>query len=335
MAIRKQFSISRSAFTLIELLVVIAIIATLVAILLPAVQQAREAARRSSCKNNLKQLALAVHNYHDVANAFPPGFTQQRNSGTYQGSSAFYYILPYIEQSNLYETFNDKVPIQNRTNQAGRLAAARIQTYLCPSDSGAGEGISSDDSAGNIFGLTSYRLNGGSRPIFATSATNDGVFMTLGPDARKAASAPVGIAVKMRDVTDGLSSTILFGEKDNTDKNFETFTDAGWTSGSNCAEWSRWFPASGDAGNSNLYCGSFAPVGYQIPWARGQAGAPGSQSAWYTFQDQRLSAIGSDHKGGAQIALCDGSVQFISDSLSQAVLGNLCRRADGQIVGEF
>ncbi len=99
-------------FTLIELLVVIAIIAILIALLLPAVQQAREAARRTQCKNNMKQLGLALHNYHDVANCFPPGYTQDNRypTGGFQGHSVFYYLLPYIEQTNLYNTFDPLRP---------------------------------------------------------------------------------------------------------------------------------------------------------------------------------------------------------------------------------
>ena len=119
------------------------------------------------------------------------------------------------------------------------------------------------------------------------------------------------------------------------DRNFDTFTTAGWNSGSTIAGWSRWYPAGGDAGLGNLMCGAFAPVGYTTPWAHAGAGAPGSQSAWFTFQDQRLNAIGSAHTGGAQVVLCDGSVRFLSNSLSFSLLQFLCRRDDGQVLGEF
>ena len=127
----------KRGFTLIELLVVIAIIAILIALLLPAVQQAREAARRTQCKNNLKQLGLAVHNYHDVFLKFPPGYSQVRlptSTGAFQGHSVFYSLLPYIEQANLFATFDHNVPLNNRATAPGVLSGTIINAFLCPSD---------------------------------------------------------------------------------------------------------------------------------------------------------------------------------------------------------
>lgn len=91
----------------------------------------------------------------------------------------------------------------------------------------------------------------------------------------------------------------------------------------------------GDAGLGNLMCGSFAKVNYQIPWPYGGAGAPASCGSWYVYQDQRLNSISSNHTGGAHVVLGDGSVRFLSDSMSQVTLGYLCQRADGQTLGEF
>jgi prepilin-type N-terminal cleavage/methylation domain-containing protein/prepilin-type processing-associated H-X9-DG protein len=325
----------RFAFTLIELLVVIAIIAILIALLLPAVQQAREAARRTQCKNNMKQLGLALHNYHDVTNKFPPGYTQDSTSqpGGFQGHSFLYYLLPYIEQTALYNTFDANRPKLNIGNSPGVKSGTRVDAFLCPSDPGASPGYRQFGTSGEWYGATNYRANGGSRPIFATSSTNDGVFMCLGGAARKAASAPVGIAVKIAEVTDGTSNTIAFGEHHLWDPNFDTFI--AWNSNDNINGWCRWYPAGGDSGLGNLMCGSFAPVGYKTPWKLGDPGAPTAQAGWFTYQDMRLNAIGSAHTGGANVTLCDGSVRFLSDSMSQTILTYICQRGDGQVAGEF
>ena len=321
----------RYAFTLIELLVVIAIIAVLIALLLPAVQQAREAARRIQCKNQLKQLSLALHNYHDAYNIMPPGYTQV-NQGGYQGQSAYFFLLPFIDQANLYATFNQNRPLSNKSSTPGLLAATAVPLFLCPSDPGAKD-LALYTPTSTYYGKTCYRLNGGSRPVFATSSTNDGVFMCLGAGARKAATAPLGMAVQFRDITDGLSNTIAFGEHSLMDDNFDSFLS--FNSNSLLKDWSWWYPAGGDNGLQDFMCGSFAPVGYKTPFKKGDPGAPTAASGWYTYQDMRISAIGSAHVGGANIGLCDGSVRFVSNSMSQLTLGYLCQRRDGNVFDDF
>ncbi|MDB5384400.1 MAG: prepilin-type cleavage/methylation protein [Planctomycetaceae bacterium] len=323
----------RRAFTLIELLVVIAIIAVLIALLLPAVQQAREAARRTQCKNNMKQLGLAIHNYHDTHGTFPMGFTQEKQGSTYEGHSAFYFMLPFLEQTNLWTTFDVNHPINNKTTTPGVLSATVVPAFLCPSDPGAtGLAVYSD---GSQHGKICYRLNGGSRPIFPTSATNDGVFMCVGPASgtAKAASAPNGIAVTMANITDGTTNTIAFGEHYLVDNNFDSFV--GWNSNTLLKDWTWWYPAGGYNGLQDLMCGAFAPVGYMTPFKLGDPGAPTSSSGWYTYQDMRMSAIGSAHTGGANVTLCDGSVRFVSNSMSQIMLGYLCQRSDGNVVSDY
>lgn len=322
----------RSAFTLIELLVVIAIIAILIGLLLPAVQKVREAAARMQCSNNLKQLGLAAHNFHDSNDKFPPGYTQEQISGQFQGHSAFYFLLPYIEQDNLFRTFDPNVPLNNRSPVEGQLAGATVRTFYCPSDQLPDE--ADVYSSSEVYGRTSYKLNGGSRPIFATSATNDGMFMATGPAARRGSGAPTGKQVRIADVLDGTTNTILLGERYHLDPNFDTFTDAGWTSGSTIAGWSRWYPSGGDAGLSNIMAGAFAPMGYRTPWRHGEPGAPTSRNAWFVFQDLRLSAFGSGHTGGANFVFSDGSVRFLRETIPQTTLALYCQRADGQVIPE-
>ncbi|MEM9410911.1 MAG: DUF1559 domain-containing protein [Planctomycetota bacterium] len=337
-------STNQKAFTLVELLVVIAIIGILIGMLLPAVQQVREAARRTACSNNMRQLGLAAHNYESTNEKFPSGYTQEflsnsdcpDNSG-YQGHSVFYYLLPFVEANNVFNGMDPNCPKSNRVSDPEfNQAAAVIATYLCPSDVLGDESLPwpSTGTPQEYYGGTSYRANGGERPIFATFATNDGMFMATGPDARKSSSAPNGKEVGIRDVFDGTSQTFLFGEFYHLDANFDTFTDAGWTSGSRIAGWSRWYPAGGDVGLSNLMGGAFAPINYEIPWAHGQPGAPSSRQAWWVFQDQRLSSFSSGHPRGANFTLTDGSVTFVNQNLSQNVLRLRCERGDGEIIPE-
>lgn len=334
----KPISTHKSGFTLVELLVVIAIIGILIGMLLPAVQQVREAARRIQCGNNLRQVALAAMNYESANSAFPPGLEQERLDGSFQGHSAFYFILPFMEQQNVFTTMDKNIPLNNRVSSTADLrASAVLPPLLCPSDTLGTESLPfpSTGTPSEFYGGTSYRCNGGERPIFATSASNDGMFMAVGPDARKAADADAGVQVTFGAISDGSSNTVLFGEFLHLDRNFDTFTERGWTSGSDIRGWSRWYPAGGDIGLANIMGGAFAPINFTIPWAEGESGAPGSQNAWWIFQDQRLSAFGSGHPGGANLSYSDGSTHFINDTIAQNILRLRCVRNDGEVISEL
>ena len=338
---------ARRAFTLVELLVVIAIIGILIGMLLPAVQQVREAARRIECGNNLRQVALAAINYESAHMSFPPGMEQEFLNGTtsgplgsndgFQGHSVFYFILPFIEANNVFTGMNREVAKANRVETPAELrAAAVIPAYLCPSDTLGTEALPhpSTGTPEEYYGGTSYKANGGGRPIFATSATNDGMFMATGPDARSASGAPQGTEVEFGQISDGSSNTVLFGEASHLDDNFDTFNDAGYTSDDTIRGWSRWYPGGGDTGLSNIMGGAFAPINYRIPWAFGEPGAPSSRGAWFIFQDQRLSSFGSNHPGGANLVYADGSTHFINDDITQNILLLRCQRNDGLVISE-
>lgn len=175
-----------TGFTLVELLVVIAIIGVLIALLLPAVQQAREAARRNSCANNLKQVGLALHNHHDTHGKFPPGYIATTTANSTYGWAT--YILPYIEQDNIYEAIgNPRSILDSGVTKGGAI----IEAYQCPSSTLA-------DKQADGFARSNYVGNGG-YVISASSGDNGGFF---GESSE----------FKFRDMVDGTSNTIMVGE---------------------------------------------------------------------------------------------------------------------------
>ena len=194
----------RPAFTLVELLVVIAIIGILVSLLLPAVQAAREAARRVQCGNHLKQLALSAHNFHDIRNAFPPGIQQLSfpTQPRFRGVSLFAKLLPYLEQGNLVDGWDEVDPLNNTLGGATSRTATVLPILICPSDVIPHNPIGS--SSNRWYGITSYGGNGGSRSYDPQFASNDGIFHVIGSGSQ---TDPLGKPIRMADVLDGLSNT--------------------------------------------------------------------------------------------------------------------------------
>jgi prepilin-type N-terminal cleavage/methylation domain-containing protein len=315
-------------FTLIELLVVIAIIAILIALLLPAVQQAREAARRTQCKNNLKQLGLAAHNYHDVHNSFP---LNAANS-TY-GYSAQAQLLPFHEQANLHSLIDFNQPAKagppwastmNPTIQA--VASQALNVLLCPSDAGDPFYI---DRNGDTWAGSNYLFNGGSGAgTNYCSRVNDGLFWR-------------GSRTKFRDITDGTSNTIfsaetLFGLRgDSTtvlqDAQRQMKRISGGPPCGPDADAMVGMSASGfdgrragawilNTGYNSLINGYFTP---------------NSDFPDMSHHGEVVSGPRSLHVGGAQAALCDGSVRFISDSVDLTTFRNAFARDDGEVLGEW
>ncbi|MBR9800667.1 DUF1559 domain-containing protein [bacterium] len=338
--------LNRRGFTLIELLVVIAIIAILVALLLPAVQQAREAARRSSCKNNLKQMGLALHNYHDVYGVFPPGYVLQDRDGSgnpvYNGNGSSWgwgaYILPFMEQPALFDALNIGDVTLSDAIIAGSGFTDELETpissYRCPSDTAPetndrlplrrADGTNFATSTSSyVANNTSHKWHSGGR-LQGYSTRQGGTWG--GPGANH---DPTGLFwrdsnVRMRDITDGTSNTIALGERA-----WELNNPTGTTY--NCKSGNVFGAAHNNEQlsiRSNLAAGS-APINY----ASGDC----------------QNGFSSLHKGGAQFVLADGSVRFISENIDHqfepgsggggtfdgSTFENLLARNDGNVVGEF
>jgi prepilin-type N-terminal cleavage/methylation domain-containing protein len=296
--VSNQSAVRRRGFTLIELLVVIAIIAILMALLLPAVQQAREAARRSQCKNNLKQIGLAMHNYHDTFGVIPPGDL----SGGYTRTSAFVSILSHIDQAPMYNLYDFNKPHTDIVNQ--QVVTQRIPTYLCPSAViRRAVPISGCDT--NMRAPGTYAGSSGSGDPWGTRATNNpnnGMIVNLD-------SGPI----RFRDVTDGLTMTFLAGE---SAWNFPDYT---FTSGA-CA---------GQVRFGFTYWSSPYPLATLFT-------TQGPLNPKRLDGDQtRLASFRSDHTGGVHFLLGDGSVRFVNETTDHNLLKSLSTRAGSEVAGEY
>ncbi len=305
--------IRRRGFTLIELLVVIAIIAILIALLLPAVQQAREAARRTQCKNNLKQIGLALHNYASAHTVFPPSSTSGFGKGvwSYPGTgptdpnihlhSFASLILPYIDQSTVYNNINYNVSSLASQNQA--MASLVLPFYRCPSY--AGPSFSSDPLYTGIysqFALRNYVAMGGTTVLALSGAIPaDGLLYP-------------GSKTRFRDVTDGTSNTIAVAETREESASV-------WIDGTTATVVARWM----DLSNMTTYSGNTSSINY-TPYFQGGV-FPNSIGQNY--------GPSSMHEGGAHHLLADGSVRFISENINIGVYTALVSRAGGEVIGEY
>ncbi|WP_422923024.1 DUF1559 domain-containing protein [Singulisphaera sp. PoT] len=322
----------RRGFTLIELLVVIAIIAVLIALLLPAVQAAREAARRSQCVNNLKQIGLAMHNYHDVNGTLPLGRTLQ--SGTYRPFSQQARILAYMEQSNIFNALNFNLSSYDVSNVTG--AATTVNSFLCPSDTGAQPPVG-QVLPGFGWGVINYRANEGTS-----------VAMWYGNDdvnkVNTALPAPNGLffssqAIRIADILDGTSNTAAFSEHLVGDFSQAIATELSDTfqPGTYPATPDEAFQMCRSTVISDLSKQGYSNVG--APWIYGyhsttsywHSGPPNTRSCM--FPPSRIMTVAnSRHSGGVNVGLADGSVRFIKSSVNIASWRALGSRNGGEVL---
>lgn len=340
---------SRSAFTLIELLVVIAIIAILVALLLPAVQQAREAARRSSCKNNLKQMGLALHNYHDTYNVFPPGNVVRGHHST-----AFVHLLPQLEMGNVYDQLQfDNITgfwfgSPNAAPNRPALNGTKVPAYFCPSSPLED---TRNQSCGSCSGYSNTTLFAGTYVLIR--GAND--HSSTDNNAARGPVSQGGIFwhnsnARMRDITDGTSNTMVIGEQSDyvysgggsTRQDGRPQGNSGFWMGQsvddNDVNGNNTYGTNGTSGTTDMNfsrCYLMTTIHNQVPIGfRGWLTSDGAGSAG-TRNNDCNSALISPHKGGVQILLADGSVRFLSDNVNMQTARNLANKDDGNVLGEF
>lgn len=325
----------KRGFTLIELLVVIAIIAILIALLLPAVQQAREAARRTQCKNHLKQIGIALHNYLDTHSTFPMG-TYNLNNAVWPttGTNFRTLVLPMIEQANIY---NQLCFTQNCSFMAGGAAGANalqgnrvlkglvIPGYLCPSTTinplENSPGVVHNNQEG-VMSIQYAGIAGSARPVPGTDPNNGTFDCGHGWSCNNGMLVP-NEAIKIAKCTDGTSNTMIVAEQSGKVAGLHRSANyyGGWfgtrhqntvTSGS-----------CGDLWQAGTTCVRFPP--------NSQIVQTGATEQMY----RNNTVINSQHTGGVQVCLTDGSVRFISDNIDFLNWKRLACRNDNEVLGEF
>jgi prepilin-type N-terminal cleavage/methylation domain-containing protein len=336
----------RAAFTLVELLVVIAIIGILVALLLPAVQSAREAARRMQCSNNMKQLGIALHNYHLAQRAFPPSV--QSNTGEDPGTTTNFRpnwiirILPYMEQQNLHDSFDLTKNINDAANRLQR--GARLSAMICPSDKPSAPPFNSSISAeGDNWARGNYAANGGNAHLLNLGSRTDWVNNEDSPgwkdNFRRGVMGP-NVSLGIDGISDGTTNTFLvlelrvgLSERDRRGT---------WAMGVAGASTVYQFGAGGDANGPNA-CNDLADDIKDCGLLKSTIGDQRLLSECMTCiaaSTNNQAAPRSAHEGGIFVCRGDGGVQFVSDFIqlgstvgpNMAVWDRLIAAGDGLVV---
>ncbi|MCA9091436.1 MAG: DUF1559 domain-containing protein [Planctomycetaceae bacterium] len=336
-----------AGFTLIELLVVIAIIAILIALLLPAVQQAREAARRSQCKNNLKQIGLAMHNYHDVHGKFPIGAQATFWMPNWRSS-----ILPFLDQANAYNRLT-RTPAANHGYAAGNGNASYsgydvenavlnnlfVSTYKCPSSTASAfyTGSSPLSNNGKQSPNSSLGIETGMTMDYvgiagATDGATSGTSAYGGPCHSSISGGSscingvmaVARSTAMRDITDGASNTMLVAEQSGLVGGISDYRNNYY------GGWSGAMLNGGLAGTDpySVYYATGVNVVRHSPNLRS---APTGGDQTYALN----AVLNSFHTGGIHVLLADGGVRFVSDNVAITILRSLGSAQDGLVIGEF
>lgn len=295
----------RFGFTLVELLVVIAIVGVVVGLLLPAVQQSRETARRMQCTNNLKQIGLALHNYHDSHKRFPPGYVTGFDSSGKEIGPGWGWatmILPEMEQAPVRDGIRFVDSIEHPSNASIRIKS--IVSYLCPSDS-----VQSPWNA-----VTRDSMGFPTTVICQVAASNYlGVFGVREPVGDGDGILFRNSQIGLRDILDGTSSTLLIGERSHR------WSEATWLGAVTDAEL---FPPKGSPALPFIEGASSMVLGHTF---EGPPNAPNLEG----------NNFSSQHSGGANFVFADGHVQFVTSSTDKQVFRALSTRSGGETLGDF
>ena len=350
----------RKAFTLVELLVVIAIIGILVALLLPAVQAAREAARRTQCNNNLKQIGLGMQNYHDTyaQKSFPMGVVPRAILSQHLGpnevqvgrATGFWtwgvYILPFCEQENLHQSLAPG-EILFPFAPSGRGESTPIDFYQCPSDSHPdiserGYVVSSQFSVSNYVGNAGTHLV----PRWAITIKNGSSNVTYDDNQPWTHAELLGhggyervhngilyplSSVRISGIRDGTANTILVGERDYKDTHHGNHLGASWVASRNTGTGLNAFWINFEQTRVYPTYASLTIVGHED--ASGTN--PARDATFWIPNSTNPNSYSSQHPGGSQFVLCDGSVRFISETIDLATYSDLGNAEDGDTLGEF